>query len=328
MRLLRDLELYGLLISPNPIVSGLARKDLIIGDIDSPIQPCSIDLHVGEIFSPPADPKELNDDPIAQSRHVLKPGATAVVRTKETLNLPGLIAGIGFPPARISAQGILTTNPGHVDPGYQGKLHLTIINMGRKDYPLIQGDPILTLLFFLLDENVEVDYQTLLSSRTKDGKQESTSHKSGDVSKTMQPTSVRKRDYVETILENLAPTFINYEVLAKEAAEEQFRQEKEEAEKVFIRRDTWFKLAGIFVLIIGSLFTGIFGYLNSENNARLQKLEDRFTRQDDVKKAQDELKVLQDELKNTRDELNKIRGQLQGTNINSNRSGQASGGNR
>ena len=43
------------------------------------------------------------------------------------------------------------TNPGHVDPGYEGPLHCTVINMGHESYSLINGQPIMRVLFFELD---------------------------------------------------------------------------------------------------------------------------------------------------------------------------------
>jgi len=85
----------------------------------------------------------------------LKPGETVVIRTREVLNLSNKTAAIGFPPSSMSRKGILTTNPGHVDPGYKGVFHITLINMGRREYPLQEGKLIITLLFFELDEEVE-----------------------------------------------------------------------------------------------------------------------------------------------------------------------------
>jgi len=83
--------------------------------------------------------------------HTLKQGHTAVVRTKEQLHLSNKRAAIAFPPSHVSLRGLLMTNPGHVDPGYEGPLHCTVINMGRLDYPLSAGDRIMRVLIFELD---------------------------------------------------------------------------------------------------------------------------------------------------------------------------------
>src|SRR5262249_39983131 len=52
------------------------------------------------------------------------------------------------PPSRISSKGIFIANFGHVDPGYEGNMRFTIINMGKGDYTFSRGDEIITLLFF------------------------------------------------------------------------------------------------------------------------------------------------------------------------------------
>jgi hypothetical protein len=40
------------------------------------------------------------------------------------------------------------TNPGHIDPGYAGRMRFAVINVGKADYPLKRGDQIVTLLLF------------------------------------------------------------------------------------------------------------------------------------------------------------------------------------
>jgi dCTP deaminase len=88
----------------------------------------------------------------------LVPGQTAVLTTQEHLRMRPNLAAIGFPPSHVSVQGILMTNPGHVDPGFVGPMHLTVINMGRDAYDISVGDGIVTVLFFELDADVAADY--------------------------------------------------------------------------------------------------------------------------------------------------------------------------
>ena len=93
-----------------------------------------------------------------EKEFVLHSGRTAVVTTMEEFALPNDIAAFGFPPSRVSFQGILMTNPGHVDPGYKGPLHFTVINMGSKDYVFRRRDPIVTILLFRLDHASGADW--------------------------------------------------------------------------------------------------------------------------------------------------------------------------
>ncbi|HXH11371.1 MAG TPA: hypothetical protein VNP04_16615 [Alphaproteobacteria bacterium] len=59
-----------------------------------------------------------------------------MVLTLEEFNLPGSIAVVGFPPSHVSFQGILMTNPGHVDPGYVGRMRFTVMKKGISARPI------------------------------------------------------------------------------------------------------------------------------------------------------------------------------------------------
>lgn len=118
---------------------------------ESPIQPSSLDLHIGDIFVP-------NENPISREHYCLSAGQTVVVTTTEELNLKSNISGFGFPPDKLSQNGILMVNLGHIDPGWQGKVKFVLINVGKEDYPIKKNDIVATFLFFELDEDVEKNY--------------------------------------------------------------------------------------------------------------------------------------------------------------------------
>lgn len=128
-------------------------------DRNSPVQPCSIDLKVGQVLIPGVAPDEPGgaDNP-KREQHVLMPGETALVTALEEFALPPDIAGFGFPPARMSRNGILMTNPGHIDPGYTGHVSFTLVNMGHEPYALVPGEDICTILLFRLTPAPQRDY--------------------------------------------------------------------------------------------------------------------------------------------------------------------------
>src|SRR5437016_10637777 len=107
----------------------------------------SLDLRIREIFAPDGAEGEAGSPSKPHSLLVLDQGLTAVITT-QIIRLPQGISAIGFPPSTVSIQGLLTTNPGIIDAGYYGPLHLTVINMGRKPFPLRSGDRIMRLLLF------------------------------------------------------------------------------------------------------------------------------------------------------------------------------------
>lgn len=133
----------------------------------SDVQPASLDLSIGRIFQPPEkkwDPSELPEEPPFKTGHEIAVGGTVVVETRERLSLSGKIGAFGFPPASMAKNSILMANPGHVDPGFEGHLTFTIINMGRVPYDLKFGGNLATLLVFGFDAPVVPDYTALATA--------------------------------------------------------------------------------------------------------------------------------------------------------------------
>jgi dCTP deaminase len=128
-------------------------------DKNSPVQPSSIDFHIGKIFVPEVKPERRGGfkNPKSNS-HTLTPGGTVLVETEEELDVPKNIAGFGFPPASTAVKGLLMTNPGHIDPGFKGRLTFTLINMGRDPFTIRQGDVLFTTLWIKLSMDVKKDY--------------------------------------------------------------------------------------------------------------------------------------------------------------------------
>jgi dCTP deaminase len=158
MKLLKDDQLKAFYAGETPVIAG-APKLIDWTSAASPVQPSSIDLRIGKI-SVPSERTSQTPDKVTSGRYHLSPGQTAIVTTVECLHMPSNLAAIGFPPAHISVQGLLMTNPGHIDPGYDGPLHFTVINMSRDSIELRIDDAIVTLLFFELEEAVSADYRT------------------------------------------------------------------------------------------------------------------------------------------------------------------------
>jgi dCTP deaminase len=157
VRLLKDDELVSHVGGTAPLITGVPQPADWYSN-DSPIQPSLIDLHIGDIFLPGVKRHDPGGVLRPKTEHILGPGRTAVVLTQEEFQLPGHIAGIGFPPSHVSFQGILMTNPGHVDPGYASRMRFTVINMGSQDYILRQGDEIVTMLLIELSGPAQRDW--------------------------------------------------------------------------------------------------------------------------------------------------------------------------
>lgn len=250
MKLLRDCELRDLISRGKIISSGIMDRNLAFEEYDSPIQACSLDLHIGQIYSPKnGDSLEYTDS------HCLKPGGTVVVTTEEELDMPRNVGAIAFVPSHISEEGILATNPGHIDPGYRGIVRLTLINMGKENYALKKRDILVTLLLFQLDQEVTVDYAQRLEK--KEAAETKTPMESEDA-------HAGEKNRLQRALKKLAPDFMNFEERSKRIAEEKI--------KSYVR---WVEWIGGIIVVLG-FFYGIWSQCQKNVlEARIIVLEDR-----------------------------------------------------
>nr|WP_281720031.1 hypothetical protein [Nitrosomonas nitrosa] len=154
MTLLGDVELRQQLRSTPPkLVLGIGADD-----IDKQVRGCTINLRVGDIFRPGSKVNEPGSTANARREYALREGETAVIRTIETLKLASNYAAVALPTSHVSMRGLLMTNPGHVDPGYEGMLHVTVINMGREPFHLARGETFIRVMFFRLSCEVAAPF--------------------------------------------------------------------------------------------------------------------------------------------------------------------------
>ncbi len=153
-RILIDTELKKALeASPPRILTGVDQANVM-----RQVAGCAIQLHIGGIFRPGTDPAKPGSSGAPRQRCSLLEGETAVIQTAESFTLDESHTAIVLPVSSVSIQGLLMTNPGHVDPGYTGPVHVTVINMGSQPFELRAGDRILRALIIGLDERVEKPY--------------------------------------------------------------------------------------------------------------------------------------------------------------------------
>ena len=158
MTVLVDHQIDQLLAPSPPLATNVPR-----GDFSGPtshIQAASLDLSIGDIFIPGADADKPGGARSPHTRVSLREGRIAVIRTQESLAMPSNLVAFGFPPNSLSIQGVLMTNPGQIDPGYHGPMHLTVINMSKEPLTLHRGQRIIRLIFARLDAAPSADYQT------------------------------------------------------------------------------------------------------------------------------------------------------------------------
>ncbi len=155
MTLLLDAELRSRITkSPPELIEGIDPKD-----VDRVIRGCAVDLHIGAVFRPGSKPGEPGSaDKPHQLSLTLEEGETALIRTREKFKLGADFAAFVYPVSAVSMKGLLMTNPGHVDPGYEGHVHVTVINMGREPYALEPNGRLLRAVIHCLNSNVKSPY--------------------------------------------------------------------------------------------------------------------------------------------------------------------------
>lgn len=156
--MLSDQDIGNYVRSEAPLVDGIDTTDQ---SKSAPIQSASIDLTAGKIFRPYSKgflDNYTSEAGQAHREYILAPGETVVVQTKEYLRMPRDLGGIVFAPSNKSSAGLLMVNTGHVDPGYRGYLHMTVINVGKKSISVRQGDRLVSLMLFQLSSHASRDW--------------------------------------------------------------------------------------------------------------------------------------------------------------------------
>jgi deoxycytidine triphosphate deaminase len=229
---------------------------------ESPVQPASVDLHIGKIYVPGASSGSPGSQAHPLTSICLESGQSAVIATREQVNLPDDIAAFAFAPFDLAIGGLLLTNPGHIAPGYQGFLHLTVINLSKDAYALAAPGEILKVLFFQLSTPVKKGHRD------------------------RNPTG--GSDALAMALSKLPPTFLDIEqraqVVARRVVEEQSN-----------RLQLWSRmLTALCAVILIGIFSGVIAiaWNGVAVEAKQQSLEERLRSQDSEQKLRGDIELL------------------------------------
>ncbi len=113
----------------------------ISGQNEDDIQPCSVDLHLGNHFITESNNKYADE-------YVLSPKEFILATTKEYVKLDDTILGRLEGKSSIARLGlIIHTTAGFIDPGFHGEITLEIANLSSKPVTLKSGQPIAQICF-------------------------------------------------------------------------------------------------------------------------------------------------------------------------------------
>jgi dCTP deaminase len=281
MRLLVDRDIIAQLQQADPIARGLPRPLEDGLGAASQVQPASLTFTIGDIFIPGTKPDELGGADNSRSTYELEQGHTAVIRTRETIHLTPRQAAIGFPPSFQSLQGLLMTNPGHVDPGYSGPLHCTVINMAHATFHLERGAPIMRLVIFELTAN-ETEAQMPYYARHQRA-----------------PGAIGSTPITEELLDRLSIDFVDVEKRAEQAAKKQTREAQVWS--------LWIPMGVALIAAVASFFGTYYASVISVKN-ELATLRTDFEKAKTGLEDKEALAKINSDLNTIRTQLNTLQG--------------------
>jgi dCTP deaminase len=122
------------------------------------VQPASYDLRIGHLVYAPPNPDKPFDLSHNGGIYKIPPYGNAVLMTYETLKMPSNILGrIGLK-SGFARRGLFASTGPQVDPGFQGKLFVSLLNLMPLSHVISYKETFLTIEFHTLDQEPEKTY--------------------------------------------------------------------------------------------------------------------------------------------------------------------------
>ena len=120
------------------LMYGLDRSQLLPSDNSN----ASYDLRVGQEYRDHRDigKKDLPPNGVIE----MLPGSAVIIETEEEVHFPKSRFGHIVPKVSLLQKGISNTSS-KVDPGYHGKLLISVFNLGKRNVKLCRGEPFCTV---------------------------------------------------------------------------------------------------------------------------------------------------------------------------------------
>jgi len=127
------------------------------------IQPASYDLRLGNtILVTPIKRGErgrpIDLDKEKGEKYMIRPGEFVAALTEESLSLPDDICGRFGVKSSLARKGLVAFGGIQIDPGFVGRLAISLFNVGPEDIELKLGEPTFTVEFHRLEEPTKNPY--------------------------------------------------------------------------------------------------------------------------------------------------------------------------
>lgn len=164
-----------MVLSDKTIMKMLREGTLSISPLEeSQIQPASVDIRLGNMFSIIEDlpagvinlEEEIRYRTIETDRYVLLPGQFVLATTREYIELPDYLTAFVEGRSSLGRMGLFIQNAGWVDPGFRGEITLELFNANRCAIELKAGRRVGQLVFAEMDESALHPYQGKYQGQT------------------------------------------------------------------------------------------------------------------------------------------------------------------
>ncbi|MDE5718404.1 MAG: dCTP deaminase [Lachnospiraceae bacterium] len=157
-----------MILSDKAIMSLLQKGTLSISPLqENQIQPASVDIRLGNIFSIVEDSsaailtlsEEIIYKEIRAEKYLLMPGQFVLATTMEYIKLPDNLTAFVEGRSSLGRMGLFIQNAGWVDPGFHGEITLELFNANRCAIELRTGRRIGQLVFAQMDQEALHPYR-------------------------------------------------------------------------------------------------------------------------------------------------------------------------
>lgn len=157
-----------MILSDKAIMSLLQKGTLSISPLqDHQIQPASVDIRLGNLFSIVEDSsaailtlsEKIIYKEICAEKYLLMPGQFVLATTMEYIKLPNNLTAFVEGRSSLGRMGLFIQNAGWVDPGFSGEITLELFNANRCAIELRTGRRIGQLVFAQMDQEALHPYR-------------------------------------------------------------------------------------------------------------------------------------------------------------------------
>ncbi len=120
---------------------------------DECVQPASYDLRIGPLVHTPLRPEKPADLSLNGGGYRLPPYGLVMLETYETFRMPRTLVGRLGGQSRYSRKGLIAAVGPQVDPGFEGKLFITLQNLTNAAHVLAYKETFLTVEFNRLESS-------------------------------------------------------------------------------------------------------------------------------------------------------------------------------